>query len=452
MVRGYLNVLVACVLAGLVACGDAEDESQAQGGGRGGNRPSAAASPVKVEPVLRGDISQYILKNTTLEAERWVDVRSRTSGQVITILKEEGDPVRIGDVIARLDADAARINVSQREVALREAEQRYEREAALFERNLGSKEGFENAKTNYEAAKAQLEQAELSLSYTTITSPINGIMTLRNIEVGNMVTNNQVVAAVAQFDPLLARIQVTEKDFGKITVGQSARITVEAFPGKDFRGTVRMISPVVDPESGTVKVTVEVPRPNGQMLRPGMFASVYIITETRARTLVIPKKSLVLEGAGNQVFVFETDPESGMGKAQRRTVEIGFTDSERLEILKGVSEGELVITVGQEGLRPGTTVRLVGSAPPVANRSGDQQKQAQAGGGQPGGQGASGGDDESRTQRILAMIERTPEAKKAYDEKLKKEPNFAKDPEKLRAFVSELREKGILQMRGRRSN
>lgn len=456
MVRCYLRILLAGLFAGFVACGESEEAAPQAGGGRGGGRQSAAASPVKVEAVLRGDISQYILKNTTLEAERWVDVRSRTTGQVVEILKEEGDPIQVGSVIARLDADAARISVSQREVAFREAKQRYDREEALFQRNLGSKEGYENAKTQLEAAKALLEQAQLSLSYTTITSPIEGIMTLRNIEVGNMVTNNQVVGAVAKFDPLLARIQVTEKDFGKIIVGQSARITVEAFPKRPFMGFVKMVSPVVDPESGTVKVTVEVPRPKDGLLRPGMFASVYIITETRAKTLIIPKKALVLEGAGNQVFVYEPNEESGMGKAQRKTVEIGFTDSDNLEILSGVSVGDLVITVGQEGLRPGANVRLVGQTAPVARQGGGQQPQGRTGQ-QSGGATASsgsgaGGDGTDRTQRILAMIQRIPEAKKEYDIRLKKDPDLAKNPEKLRAFVGEMREKGIIQMRGRQGN
>lgn len=452
MVRCYRQILWVGLLAGVMACGESE-EVASQAGGRRGGGSSSAASPVKVEPVLRGDISQYILKNTTLEAEQWVDVRSRTTGQVVAILKEEGDRVNVGSAIARLDSDAARINLAQREVAFREAQQRYDRESALFERNLGSKEGFESAKTQLGAAQAQLEQAQLSLSYTTITSPIKGVMTLRNIEVGNMVTNNQVVGAVANFDPLLARIQVTEKDFGKIVVGQAARITVEAFPKQPFPGTVKMVSPVVDPESGTVKVTVEVPRPSNGLLRPGMFSSVYIITETRAKTLVIPKKALVLEGAGNQVFVYESDAESGMGKAQRRTVKIGFTDSDRLEVLSGLSEGELAITVGQEGLRPGATVRVVGENAPPAVVS-KPEGQPQRAGGQGGGAEARGGQDGDgdRTQRMIAMIQRTPEAKKEYDARLEKDPKLATDPEKLRAFMTEMREKGILQGRGRRGN
>ena len=525
----------------LFACGE-EEAQQAQGGraGRGGRggRGGAAAAPVKVETVQRGDISAYILKNTTLEAERWVDVRARRAGQVIALLKEEGDPVRAGTILARLDADAAQISVSQREVAHLEAKQRYEREDALFQRNLGSKQSYENAKTQFESSKAQLEQAKLDLSYTAIRSPIEGIMTLRNIEVGNMVTNNQVVASVAKFDPLLARIQVTEKDFGKITVGQTARITVEAAPEREFTGTVKMISPVVDPESGTVKVTVEVPRTDASLLRPGMFASVYIITETRSNTLVIPKKALVLEGEGNQVFTFETDPESGRGQAQRKRIEIGFTDSDRLEILSGLFQGEQVITVGQEGLRPGSPVRLVGeAAPPAFAGRGGQGRQGRGqmgqggqgragrgqmgqggqgrgfaggegqgrqgrgqmgqggrqGGGQQGmaggragrgqmgeggqGRGFAGGEGQGRqgrgqmgqggqrgggfaggqgggdpTDRIKRMIERFPEVKAEYDKRVKDDPELATNMEKLRAFVTEMREKGLIPARGGRGN
>ena len=522
----------------LFACGEEAQQTQGGRAGRGGRggRGGAAAAPVKVEAVKRGDISAYILKNTTLEAERWVDVRARRAGQVIALLKEEGDPVREGTVMARLDADAAQISVAQRDVAYLEAKQRYEREDALFQRNLGSKQSYENAKTQFESAKAQLEQAKLDLSYTAIRSPIEGIMTLRNIEVGNMVTNNQVVASVAKFDPLLARIQVTEKDFGKITVGQTARITVEAAPEREFTGTVKMISPVVDPESGTVKVTVEIPRTDASLLRPGMFASVYIITETRINTLVIPKKALVLEGEGNQVFTFETDPESGRGQAQRKRIEIGFTDSDRLEILSGLSQGEQVITVGQEGLRPGSPVRLVGEAAPPAfagrggqgrqgrgqmgqggqgrqgrgqmgeggqGRAGRGQMgeggQGRAGRGQMGeggqGRGFAGGEGQGRgrgqmgqggqrggdgqgrqgrgqmgqggqrgggfaggqgggdpTDRIKRMIERFPEVKAEYEKRVKDDPELATNMEKLRAFVTEMREKGLIPSRGGRGN
>ncbi|MDP6779874.1 MAG: efflux RND transporter periplasmic adaptor subunit [Candidatus Latescibacteria bacterium] len=438
-------------------CGGDGEEAGGRGargrrGGRGG-RP-AAAVPVKVERVVREDISDYILANTTLEAERWVDVRSRTSGQVVEILREEGDRVVRGAVLMKLDAEAARLQASQMEVAFQDALRNFQRYERIYQRKLGSQERYEEVKAQLDRSKAQLEQAQLNLSYTTISSPVTGTVTIRSVEVGNMVTNNQVVFSVADFDPLLARIRIPEKNIGKIKVGQGARITVESAPGRTFAGRVKMISPVVNPESGTIKVTIEIPGKQAGILRPGMFASVYIITETHAKALVVPKKALVLEGEGNQIFVYEKDEESGMGKAARRKLKTGFTDNERLEVVEGLSEGERVITVGQEGLRPGTSVRLVGEGVPAsAQASGGQAAQMRAGSPSRGSPGGAGGASEEQMSpdQIKQMQERIfgrfPAVKAEFDKRVKADPKLATDGEKWRAFLTEMREKGVLPAR-----
>ena len=453
------------LLAGAVfSCGG--EDQQAGGGGRGGRggRPAAAAIPVKVATVVRAEIAKSVLKNTTLEADRWVNVRSRRQGQIVKIYKEEGDRVREGDVIAELDSGDARLQVTQMEVAHVDAKRSYNRVGKIFKSNLISEEQYESSKTQLDRTAAQLEQAQLNLSYTRIQSPISGIVTVRSVEIGNVVTNNQIVYSVANFDPLLARIRVPEKEIGRIEVGQVARITVETEGENTFKGRVKMISPVVDPESGTIKVTVEIPGSNS-ILRPGMFASVYIITETRSNALVIPKKALVLEGEGNQVFVFEAG-ENG-GKARRERVEIGFSDSDRLEVTSGLSEGDRVITVGQDGMRPGADIRIVGagaqSAPQGARPSaaaGGRREGRTRGGTQKGGDGqvtsqtaaegsggrGGGGDIKGMRTR---MFERFPEVKKIYDERVKKDPELATDITKFRVFIGEMREKGIVTFGGR---
>lgn len=427
----------------LIGCGG-ENEQAGRGGGRGGGgRNRAAAIPVKAEAAVRAEISKSVLKNTTLEAERWVEVRARRSGQVVSIHKEEGDPIERGDLIAELDSDDARLQVKQMEVAFLDAKRTFNRAEKIFKSNLMSEEQFEAAKTQQDRADAQLDQAKLNLSYTRITSPITGIVTLRSVEIGNVVTNNQVVFSVADFDPLLARIRVPEKEIGKIAVGQEARISVETETERTFAGRVKMISPVVDPESGTIKVTVEIPD-RKSVLRPGMFAAVHIITETRKRALVIPKKALVLEGEGNQVFVFERG-ENG-GKAQRKRVEIGFSDSDRLEVVSGLQEGDLVITVGQDGLRPGADVRIVGEAAQVTTSeprqgAGGQVAASESGGPSGNRRGSGSGDIKAMQAR---MFERFPDMKKFYDARVKKDPELATNVGKFRAFIGEMREKGIV--------
>ncbi len=436
---GFQRWLVVGVIAVLAGCGEDERGPSRRGGQRRG-----AAVPVKVEPVNRRDISSSILANTTLEAFQWVDVRSRASGQVVVILKEEGDRVNPGAVLARLDSEEPALQVKRMEVAYQDARRAYERDEKLFKRELLSNERYENSRGQMDRAQTELEQAKLNLSYTSIVSPLAGTVTIRSVEVGNMVTANQAVFSVADFDPLLARIRIPEKNMGKVAIGQGANVSVESDPERLYRGVVKMISPVVDPESGTIKVTIQIPGGGNEVLRPGMFASVHIITEVHRNTLVIPKKALVHEGEGNQVFVYEPDGEQGAGRAVRRKVGIGFSDNEYLEILKGLNEGEQVITVGHEGLRPGTAIRLVGEGFPETAVALDRM-----GGGREGGR-PGGGDNGQLNAMKERMFARFPELKKAYDARVKEDPDLAKSGEKWRAFMGEMRRQGILPARGGR--
>ena len=157
---------------------------------------------------------------------------------------------------------------------------------------------------------------------------------------------------MVDYDLLLARIYIPEKEIGKIKPGQKAKIEVEAFPNKSFAGIVKMINPVIDPTSGTVKVTIEIQKADTGLL-PGMFASVYVLTDLHENAITIPKKALILESEIDRIYIFDN------GEARLRDVSVGFSDGGRIEILAGVKSGETVITVGQEGLRDGAKVRIL---------------------------------------------------------------------------------------------
>ncbi len=485
--------------------------------GRGpGGRPAFGGSSsqevqeisVKAYRVERQPISTYILSNTTLEPIRSVTVLSQVSSDVIEILVEEGDSVRQGQVVARLDQreirndyEQSKIAVDQAEIQVRQAEVRADQSKANHARSITlrgqkliSQQDFDQtelsertdllaydvAKQQYEAAKARLEASQLQLEYTEIRASIDGVITERLIEVGDRLNVNQEVFRVEDFTPLWARIFIPEKDLPKISVGQTARLEIEAFPERRFRGRIKMINPRVDSESGTVKVTVEVADTRGG-LRPGMFGLVYIPTATRGDALIVPKKSILRERDETRVFVIAED-----GTVEKRTVETGISEEGRVEIVSGLSQGESIVTVGQESLNDGYPVRVLAwegnagnpqermastqpSESPARNAAdstpsseaaadgstnGDRRgpaarpNQGQRGsfGGQRGGRGRGmgGGSPEERRARLMQMIESNPAWKKEWDKRLAEDPQMAEKPEKIRAFFREV-------MRGRGS-
>jgi membrane fusion protein (multidrug efflux system) len=162
---------------------------------------------------------------------------------------------------------------------------------------------------------------------------------------------NQSLFVVADFNPLRAKIYVPVKDIGRIYEKQRATITIEAEPGLGFTGIVKMISPVVDPASGTSKVTIDIEDHIGK-LKPGMFASVFITTETHNDALIIPKKAMILESNLDQVYIYLE------GNAHKVNLKVGFKEGEDLEVLSGLEEGDLVVTAGQDGLREGLPLRI----------------------------------------------------------------------------------------------
>ena len=146
-----------------------------------------------------------------------------------------------------------------------------------------------------------------------------------------------------------------EKDLPRLKLDQTAYLTVEAYPGERFPARVLRISPVVDPATGTVKVTLEV-QAQGR-LRPGMFASVFVETDIHENALVVPKQALVLESTSDTVYVAMDDGEGGV-VARRRSLELGYEESDSLEVLSGLSEGEDVVILGQDNLSDQTPVRI----------------------------------------------------------------------------------------------
>ena len=324
------------------------------GGGQFGQRPGGgetAAVPVEVAAVARQPVSSYIQTNGTLEAENDVVIVSRTQGPIVELLTEEGLRVAKGQVMARVDPKETRAQVKIAEVALREMERAFQRAEDTWKEQLISQADFDAALAAKESAEATLFDRQVQLDYTEIKAPFSAIVVDRNIRLGDNVTVNQVLFRISNFDPLLCKIQVPEKELPRLRKGQPAYLTVEAWPAERFRARVLRLSPVVDATTGTIRVTLEVQ--GRDKLRPGMFASVYLEVDRHEKALTIPKSALSLESLGDTVYIVNDDV------AARRAVQLGFEEADIVEVTSGLEENDRVIVVGQDGLSDGTPIRIL---------------------------------------------------------------------------------------------
>ena len=325
--------------------------------GGGGGR--SAAIPVRVVPVERRQIAQFLETNGTVESDNDVALVARTSGPIVELLVEEGMRVEAGQLLARIDDAEIRARLALAKVNQGEAELAYQRAKAQYEKEILSRALFDQASAKLEAARAQVHETQVQLDYTSIRAPFTGMIVTRFIKFAQHVQSSTPMFRISAFDPLQCPIQVPEKDLGRLSVGQRAHLTVEAFPGERFNARVLRVSPVVDSATGTVKTTLEV-ETHGR-LRPGMFASVFLETDRHDDALVIPKTALVLESIGDTVYIKEGDV------ARRREVRLGYDEGDHVEVVAGLEAGQDVVVLGQDSLSDGTPVYVLDSgatAPP----------------------------------------------------------------------------------------
>jgi membrane fusion protein, multidrug efflux system len=481
--RQYLGVGLLALVFGACSPGQSEADSTPAARGTtawGGDRDQQErALSVRAHRVSRRPISTYVVSNTTLEAIRDVTVISRVNAILVELMVEEGDYVREGQILARLDdrevkneLSQAEIAVQQAEVAVEQAQVRaqlsrasYERAQSLFDQGLTSREefdqvalsnrtdslGLDNAYRQLEGARARLEAAQIQMDYTTIRSPISGTVTDRLVDRGARLNVGETVFAIQEFPPLWARIYVPEMVLPQLRVGQQARLRVQAYPDREFTGTIKMISPTVDASTGTVKVTLEIARPEN-LLRPGNFGTAYIATATRPDAVAIPKKAVVRERDLNYAFVVNDD-----GTVSRRQITSGFEEENFIEVLAGVEAGEVVVTVGAETLSDGYPVTIqawtdgtggVQQVEPGESPVSQPKSQVSAGAAESPAAGSppeparglrppEGGPGDAPGQMFERMMQ-NPEIKKRWEARLKEDPSLATDQEKRRAFFREV--------------
>jgi len=307
--------------------------------------------PVEISLVSSGDISTYFTGTATIEAEEETDVVARVGGVVRELMVEEGDYVDRNDILARLDDEEFRVRLNQAGASLNRMKVLYERNLELHRKGLISTEEFQQSKYDYKQQEAAYEMAELNLKHTAIRTPISGVVSRRMVKVGNMVLQNSPAFRVTGLNPLIAVLHVPEKRLESLSEGQEVKLRIDALGGEFVRGRIKRISPVVDPETGTVKVTVETIN-SSDRLKPGMFAEASIILRQRDDATTIPLAALVDKEGRQVAFVVEQEVVRAV------TPDIAFIQGGRAVVESGIAEGDLLVVIGQQSLSGGDAVTV----------------------------------------------------------------------------------------------
>ena len=345
------SVLICVFVLALAACKKGDGEAQA----KPGDPPKGPdAVPVEVAKAAHRPVAASYTGTAALEPRGESQVVAKTSGVALAVLVEEGQTVRAGQPLVRLDPDRSRLAVAQASAQMHKLENNYNRARQLVTQQMISANDVDQIKFDLENARAQYTMATLELSYTTVVAPISGVIASRSIKTGNFVQINTPIFRIVDNSRLEATLNVPEREISTLKAGQPVELAADALPGQTFTGTVDRIAPVVDSGSGTFRVVCTFA--GDGLLQPGMFGRIKIDYDKRADALVVPRVALLDDDGDPAVFAVRN------GKAARVSVKLGYMDGEWVEIREGLKPGDGVVTAGKIALRDGTPVEVIGDA------------------------------------------------------------------------------------------
>ncbi|MBT3603481.1 MAG: efflux RND transporter periplasmic adaptor subunit [Candidatus Latescibacteria bacterium] len=364
-VRSHILMVLFLFFAASVGCGDDAGAKKSEGAQADSTKTDSTkvankddkkkvreGVPVKVMTVVTGEISEHVLYSATVEAEATVDIYSQASGLVRRILVEEGAKVSVGQVLVELVDDELKLDELEAKLAYQKIEAQLRRKAELFNRKLLAKEEYEDLRMSVEQSKIRWERARLSLAYAHVRAPVDGVISQRLVKIGDRVGQSAKLYEMVNLSRLIAHVHVPGQGMQNLSMGQRALVTTDFLPDSKFEGRILRISPVVDPGSGTFKVTLELDA-DDRRLRPGMFVNAHIVTATHMQAVLVPKRAVVYDDGMPHVFVVSDS------MALKKQFDIGFDDSEHVEVVSGIDKGDLIVVVGQNGLKDKAKVRII---------------------------------------------------------------------------------------------
>ena len=338
----FRTIIIASAALLAAACGsNAGKQTEQQAAAVVAEDPTVA-----VVEVFTREVPQEAVYTSTVQAYAKNNIAPQMAGRITKINVEIGDFVKEGQILAEID----KAQLLQAQLQLQNQEVELQRLKSLYEAGGLSQSDYDAIQMQYNVLKTQVENL---IENTTLRSPINGVVTARNYDVGDMYAMSMPIFTVEQIVPVKLLVGISESDYSKVKKGDSVSITADAIPGKTFYGKVNRIYPTVDPATRTFTVEVKVDN-NYKTLRPGMFVRATINFGVN-NNVVIPDVAVVKQQGSGERFVYVLNEDNTV---TYQKVVLGRRMGTEYEVLEGISNGAKVVTGGQIRLKDGIKVTV----------------------------------------------------------------------------------------------
>jgi membrane fusion protein (multidrug efflux system) len=331
------------------------------------------AVPVEAIKVTVETAQRQTLAIGTFRSFESIIVRPEVTGRILDLPFREGEKVTRGQVIVRLDDSVERATLGQAEARLTLAKANFARAQTLVAREAGTVKALDEARAGLISAEADIVLAKARLEKMSIISPFDGIAGLRKVSVGDYLSPGAEVVNLEQIDPLKIDFRVPEIFLPAVKDGATIAVAVDAFPGRNFAGRIYAIDPLIDQAGRSIVVRARIDN-SDTVLRPGLFARVTLTLAVREDAIFVPEQSII--PIGDKTFVYRVID----GKIANTPVKLGLRRNARVEVVEGLSPGDLVVTAGQLKVANGRSVTVV-PAPgdtPITPRTGAETTPAPA--------------------------------------------------------------------------
>lgn len=290
----------------------------------------------------------------TLQSDESVWIASELSGRIVEILFDEGQNVKRGDVLVRLDDALAQVELIDAQAQLELAEANFKRVATLAETGSATQRARDEAQTELARARALFELISARIDKLSIDAPFDGTVGTRKFSVGAYIEPGAQIVNLEKIDRLKVDFKVPELFYSQIEIGQTVELTLDALAGRSFTATIYTIDPMLDVNGRALNVRAILDNP-GMELRPGFFARLVVKGGEERSVVMVPEESVVPRGDRHLLYVIEGD------QAFERVVKLGARRAGAVEILEGLEAGEVVVTAGHTRLKDGSKVDVVHS-------------------------------------------------------------------------------------------